>query len=157
MYWLLIDGIGISAAGSDPKAPAPLDPRARLVRIKGKNRYETSVAIAKQFLFDTGFNNFQYPNVIISTGDNFADALAGAALSAEFAAPIILVSDKVPASLDAAMDFIDKWVDLDAGTAFILGGKGAVPESVEGMLDELEIAHERFAGKGRYETNLMVL
>jgi putative cell wall-binding protein len=155
MYWLLIDGIGLSAAGSDPTAPAPLDPRARLVRIKGRNRYETSIAIAKQFLFDYGAEG--YPNVIISTGDNFADALAGAALSAEFAAPIILVSDKVPASLDAAMDFIDEWVDIDGGTAFILGGKGAVPESVEGMLDELGIAHERFAGKGRYETNLMVL
>ncbi len=155
MYWFLLDGIGLSAAGSDPKAPAPLDPRARLVRIKGKNRYETSIAIAKQFLFDGGYAG--YPNVIISTGDNFADALAGAALSAEFSAPIILVSDKVPASLDAAMDFIDEWVDLDKGTAFILGGKGAVPESAEGMLDDLGIAHERFAGKGRYETNLMVL
>ena len=155
MYWLLIDGIGLSDKGSDPKAPAALEPRALITRVKGKTRYETSIAIAKQFLYDYGATG--YPNVIIATGDNFADALAGAALSAEYAAPIILVSKNVPESFENAMDFIDEFVNLEEGTAFILGGKNAVPEEVEGMLDDVGIAFERFAGKGRYDTNLMVL
>lgn len=55
------------------------------VRLAGVNRYETNLAILKAF--DGEFN---YDNVFIATGNNFADALAGAALSSKTSSPMIL-------------------------------------------------------------------
>jgi stage II sporulation protein D len=52
-------------------------------RIEGQDRYETSVAIAKKFSFDMS-------NVFFARGDIFIDALPGAALAAQYNAPVLL-------------------------------------------------------------------
>ncbi len=150
MYFLNLDGIGLADAGTDPNS---LDDPT-LVRIFGANRYETSIEVAEKLLDYVTVD--AYPNAIIATGDNFADALAGSALSTATGAPILLISNKVPSSVDAALDFISENVD-PSGTVFILGGTGVVPDTLEGKLDELGMDNMRFAGAGRYETNLAVL
>ncbi|MGS2778917.1 SpoIID/LytB domain-containing protein [Robertmurraya sp. GLU-23] len=52
-------------------------------RISGETRYETSVAIAKAF-------NYDLSKVFVARGDVFIDALPGAALAAQYNAPVIL-------------------------------------------------------------------
>jgi stage II sporulation protein D len=52
-------------------------------RIAGADRYDTSVAIAKKY-------NFDLSNVFFARGDNFIDALPGAALAAQYNSPVIL-------------------------------------------------------------------
>ena len=163
-YWLVLDGIGLSKKGFVPVVP---EPGPAVLRIHGDDRYATSVKIAEQLLFDAGASYF--PNAIIATGDNFADALAGSALSIGLYAPILLISNKVPATIDNAIDFIKNYVD-PGGIVVILGGDAVVPTSVDKALDKLgyldvekaDASYEggitvRFAGEDRYETNLMVL
>lgn len=161
-FFLNLDGVGLANAGDDPVPPF-VPPT--IIRIKGSNRYATSIELATNLLDFAGIS--QFSNAIIATGDDFPDALAGSSLSAAAAAPILLVSAKAPSSIDAALEFIEDYVDPE-GVVFILGGKGAVPEDVEAKLAELGyidpseasegdgIAY-RFAGKGRYDTNLQVL
>ena len=155
MYWLNLDGVGLAEAGTVPAVPA------RLIRVKGKTRYDTSIQVALQLLNDLGASC--YPNAIIATGDSFPDALAGSALSTTYSAPVLLISEKSADSIDNAIDFIRNYVHDSSGnpgTVFILGGKKAVPESVESKLEAIGYTgthHVRFAGKGRYETNLAVL
>ncbi|MFP7297228.1 SpoIID/LytB domain-containing protein [Neobacillus niacini] len=52
-------------------------------RIAGEKRYDTSVEIAKRF-------NFDLNNVFFANGDVFIDALPGAALAAQYNAPVLL-------------------------------------------------------------------
>jgi stage II sporulation protein D len=61
---------------------------SNIERISGETRYETSVAIAKRF-------NFDLSNVFFARGDIFIDALPGAALAAQYGAPVILTHQHV--------------------------------------------------------------
>ncbi|NYE03620.1 SpoIID/LytB domain protein [Bacillus niacini] len=56
---------------------------SNIERIAGEKRYDTSVEIAKRF-------NFDLNNVFFANGDLFIDALPGAALAAQYNAPVIL-------------------------------------------------------------------
>jgi len=137
-----------------------------ITRVMGSNRYETSLEVAKELLK----LGAKFDAVIISTGDAFPDALAGSALSVAAGAPILLISPKVPSTVDAVIDFIKTNLEPDC-VVFILGGTGAVPSTVESKLtgmgftdltlmspeDETSRYFYRLAGKDRYETNLMVL
>ncbi len=151
MFYLNLDGVGLAPAGTEPEVPRP---DLKIIRVKGQNRYETSIEIARQLLTDLGEN--KYPNAMITTGDNFADALAGSALSARLKAPMILVSSKSPASIDNALRFIKSYVSPN-GIVAILGGTGVVPASLEQSLSSIGYDSVRLAGRTRYDTNLLVL
>ncbi|MBQ1825206.1 MAG: cell wall-binding repeat-containing protein, partial [Firmicutes bacterium] len=101
MFVLNLDGISFSKAGTTPTAPP------EIIRVFGENRYDTSIEIGtfliEQIRYQLENDNLVYPAAIIATGDNFPDALAGSALSTAKVAPILLISNKVPASVDAAL------------------------------------------------------
>lgn len=82
-------------------------------RIFGKNRYETSVEIAKNF----------YPNsrnVLISSGENYPDALSATSVSAIYDSPILLTkSSSVPAE-------ISKYLKDIKPSITIIGGENSV-------------------------------
>jgi len=153
-YWFMLDGIGFSDIGSEPVPPEYQGERGTIIRVAGQNRYDTSLEAAKQLLWEADEETF--PNAIIATGDNFADALAGSAVSIRTYAPILLISNKSAATIKNALDFIDEYVDED-GVVFILGGTGVVPSSVESELENMNRGYYRFSGKDRYDTNLQVL
>ena len=158
MYFLNLDGMSLAAAGTPVPDIAQPIPLPGIIRLAGKNRYDTSLEIAGFLLKQLSGANImsKYPFAIIATGDAFPDALAGSALSTMAAAPILLVSPKVPSTIDNAMAFIKDNVESD-GMIFILGGEKAVPTTVEAAADELGVDVLRFNGSNRYETNLMVL
>ncbi len=117
------------------------------VEIAGATRYETAIEASKK-AFPHGAGT-----VVIATGENWPDALGGAALAGAHDAPILLtLSSVLP---DAVVAEIDR---LGAKDAFILGETGAVSPAVESALaGRLGASHvTRIGGATRYETAWLV-
>jgi len=88
-------------------------------RVSGSDRYATALAIYKKY-----DDVFKGDGVVIATGANFPDALAGGAYAAKKKMPVILVG----ASASAEMK---KYVKAKkADKAVVLGGVNAVSEQV---------------------------
>ena len=123
-----------------------------VLRISGKDRVKTALSVATALKDTLGVRKFDA--VVIATGVNekFADALAGSYLANMKGAPILLYTN---AGLSAqTVSFIEKNLNAD-GTVYILGGTGAIPETVEETLAAYNV--KRLSGKTRYETNLAIL
>ena len=108
-------------------------------RISGESRYHTAIKVSQ-----TGWNSSS--TVIIASGENFPDALAGAPLAKKLKAPILLVKKS---SIDA--DVLKEMKRLGVKKAIILGGTGTISSTVENKLKSLATV-ERIKGKNRYET-----
>jgi putative cell wall-binding protein len=113
-------------------------------RLAGKNRYETSAAIAK-----SGWTTSDY--AIIASGENFPDALCGAPLAKKYNAPILLTAKD---SLDEQSK--NQLSSLKVKKVFIIGGVGVISLSVEQEISSMGIEVTRIAGNDRYETSLKV-
>lgn len=95
-------------------------------RLAGDSRYGTSVEIAEQ--------RFPSPqSVVVTTGTNFPDALAGAALAGRRSAPVLLVGDRVTGDLRGYLQANADTIE----SIYVLGGKGAVPVELRAELNEL--------------------
>ncbi len=88
-----------------------------VVRLGGKNRFETSLKIANYFTKDT------QTTALVSYGLNFPDALAGGALASKTASPILLVNGDVTAQ----KAFLDK---SNITKLYVLGSTSAVSDSI---------------------------
>ncbi len=114
-------------------------------RLAGSNRYSTAVEISKR----------SYPmhtnNVVLTTGENFPDALAGAPLSRMLNGPILLTKpDSLPPIAKTELE------RLNPTTVYILGGTSAVSEDVEDAVSDLGATIVRIGGKDRYETAALI-
>ena len=123
-----------------------------VVRVKGRTRYETSIAIANATKEKMGVAKFD--NIIIASGTGFADALAGSYLAKVKSAPILMSSGKNDTQLK---DYVK--ANLKAGgTVYILGGTAAVPQNTEDAMKSIDgITVKRLKDKNRYGTNLAIL
>lgn len=120
-----------------------------VVRISGKDRYETAMKIADVLKEETGAETFD--TIIVASGKNFADALAGSYLASKKDAPILMTND-------SSMGKVQKYIRenlSEGGKVYILGGNSAVSEAFEKGLTGLDV--QRIQGKTRYETNLKIL
>ncbi|MBP3950124.1 cell wall-binding repeat-containing protein [Bacillus suaedae] len=113
-------------------------------RIKGPDRYATAVEISKQ-----GWD--QASTVVLTTGQNFPDALSGAPLAYKLDAPILVTkSDQLVASTKAEIQ------RLKATNVVILGSEAAVSGDVEKSLRSMGISIKRIGGSDRYETAKLI-
>ena len=121
-----------------------------VVRLFGQGRYDTAYAVADALKEALGVDKFEA--VVVATGKNFADALAGSYLAVEKNAPILLTNGKADnvAELHA---YIRANVKAN-GTIYILGGDGAVPETVDAIKG---YTVKRLFGSSRYDTNIEIL
>ncbi|MDE0582743.1 S8 family serine peptidase [Planococcus sp. A6] len=108
-------------------------------RLAGSSRYDTAVAISK-----AGWSAAS--TVIIATGTDFPDALAGGQ-----DAPILLT--KGDALHPAAAAEIRR---LKPGKAILLGSNGALSATVEQQVGQLVNSVDRIGGKTRYETAALI-
>ncbi|GAB6168188.1 hypothetical protein JCM1393_06480 [Clostridium carnis] len=120
-------------------------------RIAGKNRYSTSLEIAKYI--DRNF--YDVSNVIVSSGVGEADALSIASVAGRDKMPIILVEkDMIPSE-------VYNWMENeDLQNAYIIGGTGVVNNTVLNLVNGItknNISENRLGGKDRYETNAKVI
>ncbi len=124
-------------------------------RIAGSSRWDTAIKVADELKATLGVEKFS--SIIVASGNDFADALAGSYLSTQKSAPILLSWGQGGkyASLDTDnINYIRSNL-ASGGTVYILGGTSAVPSSYEADLSGIEVV--RLAGSNRYETNLAIL
>ena len=95
-----------------------------VMRLAGANRYATSTAIAKWELS----HGLTLAAPAVATGENFPDALAGAAFCGYKGSIMVLASP----SNTSAVSML-----TGAESAYIFGGLGAVPESVEAVVENV--------------------
>src|SRR5680860_3606 len=118
-------------------------------RLSGHTRYETAKVIAEYY------GNGTVKNVILSTGNEFADALSASVLAHEKEAPILLVDASVDSSKNA-FDYIIQHLD-STGTAYIIGGAGIIGTEFETKLNDLGFKNVvRLAGMDRYDTSYKI-
>lgn len=112
------------------------------VRLSGPDRYATAVAISR-YGFPTDGSAEQ---VVVATGADFADALAGAPVASRFNGPVLLTEPNGLA--DVTRGEIER---LDPDRIVVLGGTGVVSAAVFDQLAALAPT-VRVAGANRYET-----
>lgn len=118
-------------------------------RLYGENRYETSVNISNKFSQD------KIDNIIIASGNDFPDALAGSVLSKKLNAPILLV-DKTPDENLNSINYIKNHLTSN-GTIYVLGGKGSVNEIYINYFKTTGYNVKRLGGATRFETNKSIV
>ena len=113
-------------------------------RIYGENRYETAVKVAQSTYSASDY-------AILTSGENFPDALAASVLAQKYNAPILLTQKSVltPVTLSGI-------INLGIREVFICGGVEAVEPSVERMLQKLNVKVIRLAGDDRYDTAVRI-
>ena len=125
-----------------------------IIRYSGATRYDTSLSIARAIKNAMGTDKFD--NIIVASGTNFADALAGSYLAKVKGAPILMTSGK-----DSNIADIQSFVQSNlksGGTVYILGGTAAVNQKTEDTLKGISgVSVKRLKGKSRYETNIEIL
>jgi subtilisin family serine protease len=112
----------------------------QVVRQSGANRYATAAEATRP-----AFLTHPY-YVFVATGENFPDALAGAATAAVLGSPLVLVRpDDIPAESVAELN------RLRPQEILVLGGPGAVSPTVEMQLNAWAPV-TRLYGANRYAT-----
>lgn len=120
-------------------------PHAKITRIMGNNRYDTSAESAKTRTNTT--------NLIFAAGTNYADALYATSLAAHQNAPILLVSNE--GLSQSTRKFIQSIGNIDSVT--IVGGEISVNQSVKNQIENLTKKRViRLAGVDRYESSVEV-
>lgn len=102
-------------------------------RLGGADRYETNIAVLKEFKSDFGFGNVYAALGNGPVGNEFADALTGGALAAKNKNPLIITGLSLSS---ATTDFLDENVPKNS-TLTILGGTGNISDS---FADEIKDA-----------------
>lgn len=115
-------------------------------RLAGGTRYTTAVDVSEQAF------PFGADTVVIATGDDWPDALGGAALAGAVDGPVLLThSDWLDASTSAEL------LRLGARNVYLLGGYAAVSPAVETQLEMMLPGFVwRIGGPDRYATSKAV-
>ena len=118
-----------------------------IVRIAGKDRFATSVAIAR---------NLPASSALVAkgadaNGQGWPDALAASSAAALLQRPILLTApDTLPQSVSTFLD------EGSIDSVDVIGGTAAVSDAVSNQLKQRMDDVERVAGANRYETSLAV-
>lgn len=123
-------------------------------RLYGPTRYETSYKIADALKEELGVEKFSA--VVIASGLDFPDALAGNYLAARNKAPILMVNGKDQKNIAALKAYVQANLTSN-GKIYILGGTNAVSSAVETAMESCSVNVERLSGATRYETNIEIL
>ena len=125
---------------------APTNSQAAPVanRLAGSDRYKTAVAIS-----NAGWQKSE--NVVLTTGENFPDALCAAPLAKQLKAPILLTGkNALNSDTEAEIN------RLGAQKIFLIGGEGVISNTVKNKLEAKGITVTRLWGNDRYETSYEV-
>ena len=120
-------------------------------RLGGKDRYETSLEIAKyidKYCYDVS-------KIVISNGRGEPDALSISSVAGRDRMPILLTPT------EGLTYSIYDWLKSESlKTAYIIGGTGVVPDSILYKVNEItsdNILNNRLEGQNRYDTNAQVI
>ncbi|SHH23899.1 cell wall-binding repeat-containing protein [Desulfosporosinus lacus] len=109
------------------------------IRIAGYDRYDTAIKIAQQLNMPS--------ELIVTTGEDYPDALSIAPIAALKQIPIILVpKDNIP---DVVKNYI---ATLNVSKTYVIGDSNIINDSVFNQL----INPERIVGANKYERNIAI-
>ncbi|APC79885.1 cell wall-binding repeat-containing protein [Clostridium botulinum] len=114
-------------------------------KMPGKDRYETAANVAT--------DNWKEgtENVIIASGEGYADSLSASVLAKKLNAPIILTqSEELHKSAKEALK------TLKAKNLHVIGGNASVSQSIRDDLKKEGYALTELGGKTRFETNMAI-
>lgn len=97
-----------------------------VTRVKGSDRYETSLEIAKKFFGDVKF-------AVVSNGQDFPDSLTGSVIGINKNAPMLLVKNN-----EINKDIVKFLEEKDIEEITIVGGSTSVGENVRKTLKSIE-------------------
>jgi Putative cell wall-binding domain len=117
----------------------------QVTRTSGVDRYATAAQVAKAN-WATGAKD-----VVLVTGEGYADAVSASALAKQLNAPILLTT---PAELNSNAK--DALKTLNPQNVYIVGGNASVSESVRTELKASNYNLVELQGADRYETNVAV-
>ena len=124
-------------------------------RIKGKDRYATSLAIAEAMRERMGTEKFE--NIIITSGRGYADALSGSYLAKVKKAPILMSKSGNKNNDTDIKEYVEQHLK-EGGTVYVLGGTAVINTDTENNLKSISgIKVKRLSGNTRYDTNLEIL
>ncbi|HWQ72371.1 MAG TPA: cell wall-binding repeat-containing protein [Desulfitobacteriaceae bacterium] len=119
------------------------------VRLSGQNRYQTARVISEYYSEGT------VQNVIVTTGNNYSDALSATVLARKLNAPILLFDTQAAGSQET-INYISQHLDK-SGTIHILGGPKVIGSEFETKMGQLGFNNiERISGNDRYDTNVQI-
>ena len=157
--WTVVSAATNTMTGEYPKPGDKIEVKEDLVlwpswvdisyRLAGNNRYDTAIKAAE--LLMEKYEMEKLTTVVLTTGNNFADALSGGYLAEICQAPILLTREE-------SADTVNKWIKknlMEGGTIYVLGGTSAVSDKCLKGLEGFNI--DRIAGDNRYETNIKIL
>ncbi|MBP2032224.1 putative cell wall-binding protein [Clostridium algifaecis] len=112
-------------------------------RFGGKDRYETSAIVASKLLASA-------KEIVVASGQGYADALSIAPVAAIKGMPILLTSK------DAVPDSVKSYIasnKANIGKTYVIGGTGAISDNVSSSLP----ISFRINGKDRFDTNVSIM
>lgn len=109
-------------------------------RLAGQDRFETAVAVAREL--------GEVSDVVIATGEDFADALSISAIAAHKNMPIILVPSKHMRS--ATLDFI---AENNITKTYVVGNSEIISDAVAQQFPNTE----RITGVTKYDRNINII
>lgn len=118
-----------------------------LIRIGGKDRYETNEKIADNLNVAKG------TPIVITSGNNFADALSISSIASIKGYPI-LINDK-----DNLLANVSNYITIiQPSTIYVVGGTGVISTNIETQIKNLNgnINIVRLGGQDRYETSILI-
>ena len=134
------------------------DPKVDI--LAGKDRYETAVKVAEEFVMNQPFNGKNTNNIVLVNGNSLVDGLSASPLAAKLNAPMLLSkTDEVPKS---TLDYLKKLSEnttisnLKNITINLVGGKGVLSDNVERQLKDLGYTVKRYGGENREATSMKV-
>lgn len=123
--------------------PALASEKVDVSRVSGNDRYDTAIEISKKS-FETA------ENVVLASGEQFPDALAGGVLASVLKAPVLLTK-----SSEMSSKVSDEIKRLKAKNIYILGGENSVSREIESNLAK-EYKIKRISGTDRYDTSVRI-
>ena len=129
---------------------------ADVLRLSGNNRYGTSLAIANQLKKQLGVSKFD--SIVLATGNEYPDALAGGYLASLKNAPLILIrAQSATSHKDNKM--VASWIKNNlksGGTIYVLGSTAAISNAhVNAVKSGFKVT--RLGGKNRFGTDVEIL
>ncbi|EFG89150.1 hypothetical protein CLCAR_1025 [Clostridium carboxidivorans P7] len=116
----------------------------QVTRTSGIDRYATAASVAKA-------NWTTSDNVVLVSGEGYADAVSASALAKKLDAPILLTSkDSLSTDAQGAL------TALSAKNIYIVGGTGSISQAVRDKLKSSSYNLTELGGSNRYETNAKV-
>lgn len=146
---LLVNPCALAIASENTPDSGITSPRAQMNRLAGETRFQTAKVISENYAPG------KVQNVILATGNDFADALSASVIAHQKQAPILLVDSSVEHSQEA-LDYIAKHLDVN-GTVYIIGGTGVIGTEFDQKLSDLGFTKVlRIAGMDRYDTSYQI-